>query len=120
MKLSKYLTDKQFCGKYPKKYNLYFENHSKKQRPGQILKKRRYELEYSKISSKLSMFYDIIEDFKLISIKSDEGITHQYVCSAECCFICGFYIIPSQRQEPNVKRPYKHGSLCHVCKVFLH
>ena len=114
MKLSKYLTDKQFCGNYPDEYNLYFENHSKKQRPGQILKKRRYELEYSKISSKISVFWDILEDFKLISVKSEENIIHQYVSNAQCCFVCGFYIIPAQRQEPNVRRPYKHGDLCHV------
>ena len=114
MKVSKYLTNKQFCGNYPISYNLYFQSITKKQRPGQILKKKRYELEYSKISSKLSVFWDIIEDFKLISIKTDEGITHQYVSNAQCCFICGFYIIPSQRQEPNVRRPFKHGDLCHV------
>ena len=114
MKISKYLTDKQFCGNYPKKYHLYFETNSKRQRPGQILKKRRYELQYSKISSKISVFWDILEDFKLISIKTEECIIHQYVSNAQCCFICGFYVIPSQRQEPNVRRPYKHGDICHV------
>lgn len=97
MKVSKYLTDKQFCGKYPTKFNLYFENHSKKSRPGQILKKKRYESEYSKISPKISVFWDVIEDH-----------------SPECCFICGYYIRPSQKIEPVVKRPFKHGDICHV------
>ena len=97
MRLSRHLTDKQYCGNYPDNYNLYFENHSKKQRPGQILKKKHYELEITKISTKLSVFYDVIEDFK-----------------PECCFICGYYIRPSQKIEPSVKRPFKNGDICHV------
>ena len=97
MKLSRHLTDKQFCGKYPVNYNLYFENHSKKQRIGQIFKKKRFELEITKISSKLSVFWDVIEDFH-----------------PECCFICGYYIRPGLKLEPVVKRPFKNGDICHV------
>lgn len=97
MKISTYLTDKRFCGNYPSSYNLYYERISKKSRIGQILKKKRFESQQSKVFSKWSVFWDIVNDFK-----------------PECCFICGYYIRPEQRIEPNVKRPYKHGDICHV------
>lgn len=97
MKVSKHLTDRQFCGKYPIEYNLYYQRISKKSRVGQILKKKRYELQLAKISSRWSVFWDVIEDV-----------------SPECCFICGYYIRPSQKIDPVVKRPFKNGDICHV------
>ncbi len=39
----------------------------------------------------------------------------------EYCFLCGRFIIPSERSEDNIKQPYKNSELCHAScwKLFV-
>lgn len=84
-------------GDYPEEYHIFKEKIVNQNRPGQVFKKKRQDIQFTKVSKSWMIFWDIIEDD-----------------SPKCCFMCGYYIAPSQRQEPDVKQPFKLGDLCHV------